>query len=76
MRGSEHLKDVNSVSACVFLQRFSICSALHKAQEASSCFFGRNVIAAIVNVTIQYTDYVYIYRAYTKEWCGFNSVHY
>jgi hypothetical protein len=56
MKGSKNLKrhefSYSVQNEYVFLQRFSICSALYKAQAASSAVFARNVTAAIVNVTI------------------------
>jgi hypothetical protein len=34
------------------------------------------IVVVLVLLVVLFTSMIYIYRAYTKEWCGFNSEHY
>jgi hypothetical protein len=36
----------------------------------------RKNLSGDINVIKKEAQKILIYRAYTKEWCGFNSVHY
>ena len=60
----------------VVISSGSLTKGLRVCDVCSDTVIVRRSVCTVENSSDSFQNICYIYRAYTKEWCSFNSEHY